>query len=214
MHTLILGLWLLVFGNESTVNALMARIGGPRPLLLLNENLPSPFTAARNVRVIERAEFEQRIHRAESATIVELSNSTDHMFVIDRGQSGEWNRFVAVQRENGELAQERTEWWLADESRETPLRLEAGMTAPVATKQVDPDYSELARRNRTSGLVILQLHIEKSGRVSHIETLKGLPDGVTTAAIEATRHWEFKPALRDGTPIDVVCNLTVAFKLK
>ena len=43
--------------------------------------------------------------------------------------------------------------------------------------------------------------------------LKSLPYGLSDAALVAVKQWVFEPATKDGTPVSVIYNLTVNFKL-
>ncbi len=213
MRIVTLALSLLLLGEPNALNTILSKVDGPRPLLLVNERVPSPLAIPDEVRLITRDEMERRMLDAGSATIVELGDTLDDSFVITRGDGREWNRSVAAIR-NGELVQERVEWWLADESHEPAQKLDGTITAPAVVKRVEPNYSQTARLNRISGIVILESHIEKSGRISHIKTLRGLPLGVTNDAIAAVKQWQFKPGMVGEKPVDVVFNLTINFKLR
>lgn len=80
-------------------------------------------------------------------------------------------------------------------------------------KMVYPSYTPEARKARIEG-VILELVIEKDGRVSGGSALKPLPFGLTQKAIDAVREWRYAPA-RDarGRPVRTVVNATVPFQL-
>ena len=95
----------------------------------------------------------------------------------------------------------------------TALRVGGDVKAPVILSKVEPMYSEEARRARISGIVILEALIDKNGNVTDINVLKPLPFGLDQAAVDAVKQWKFKPALKDGQPVDVAFNLTVNFKI-
>jgi TonB family protein len=86
--------------------------------------------------------------------------------------------------------------------------------APIVVDRVEPLYSEQARKDRIAGVVILSALIDKTGVVRDVTILKNLPDGLGEAAVDAVKQWRFKPATRNGEPVDVVFNLTVMFKLQ
>ena len=65
----------------------------------------------------------------------------------------------------------------------------------------EPRYPEAARKARIEGSVLLELTIEKDGRVSGGRVIKPLPFGLTEAAVEAVRTWKFKPARTRGRPV-------------
>ena len=78
-----------------------------------------------------------------------------------------------------------------------------------------PRYTEIARRVRLEGRVVLQAVIDKRGEVTSVRVLAGLGLGLDQAAVEAIRSWRFDPALlADGRPVAVYYTLTVNFRLE
>ncbi|HEV2718912.1 MAG TPA: energy transducer TonB [Thermoanaerobaculia bacterium] len=94
-----------------------------------------------------------------------------------------------------------------------PLRVGGDVKAPIVIKRVEPKYTDEARQNDVSGIVILEVVIDKDGRVKNAQVLKPLPFGLDQAALDAVRQWEFKPGTLNGAPVDVLFNLTVNFML-
>lgn len=92
-------------------------------------------------------------------------------------------------------------------------RVTSDVKAPVAVRRVNPLYPEEARRNNVSGIVIVEVLIGKDGKVKDAAVRKGLPYGLSESALNCVRQWEFQPATRNGEPVDVIFNLTIAFKL-
>jgi protein TonB len=80
---------------------------------------------------------------------------------------------------------------------------------PVALETVPPVYSRDAARARVSGVVILEVLIERDGRVSGARVLKPLPFGMTEAAIAAVRRWKFRPGSTNAKPVRTLSNITV-----
>jgi TonB family protein len=93
-------------------------------------------------------------------------------------------------------------------------QLTGDITAPVRTHAPRPVYSEEARRGQIQGVVILQTIIDTLGNVRDIRVLKGLPSGLTEAAVKAVSGWRFEPALLDGQPVPVHYMVTVSFSLQ
>ncbi len=93
------------------------------------------------------------------------------------------------------------------------LRVGGEVKAPVVITRVNPMYPEEARQARLSGIVILEVLIDKTGVVRQTNVLKGLPMGLSEAAVDAVRQWTFTPATKNGEPVDVVLNLTINFRL-
>jgi TonB family protein len=88
-----------------------------------------------------------------------------------------------------------------------------GVTAPVVMHRVNPNYPDQAKKNGIFGIVILATDIDENGDVTDARVLKGLPDGLDQAAIDAVRQWKFRPAMKDGKPVAVTFNLTINFRL-
>ena len=88
------------------------------------------------------------------------------------------------------------------------------VTAPRAISKVAPMYTEVARKERLQGIVILRLLVDATGKVAEVDVLKGLPLGLTETAIAAVEQWEFEPALHKGEPVAVLYNITVNFRLE
>ncbi|HKO57438.1 MAG TPA: energy transducer TonB, partial [Thermoanaerobaculia bacterium] len=78
----------------------------------------------------------------------------------------------------------------------------------------DPVYTEVARRAKIEGIVIIEAIIDRNGQVTDVRVLKPLPMGLDNAAMEAVKKWKFKPGTLNGTPVPVIYNLTVNFRLQ
>jgi len=106
------------------------------------------------------------------------------------------------------------------DSSDRPLVLDTGERIytgkEVTTKarlisKPEPMYTEEARRNRTSGTLVLRVIFSKTGEVTNIQVLVGLPDGLTERAINAARGIKFVPATKDGNPVSMWMQLEYNF---
>lgn len=88
-----------------------------------------------------------------------------------------------------------------------------GVTAPGRLHTPPPQYTELARRVRLEGKVILQTVIDEQGLVSDIQVIQPLGFGLSEAAVEAVKTWRFTPATLRGKPVAVFYHLTINFEL-
>jgi TonB family protein len=95
-----------------------------------------------------------------------------------------------------------------------PIHVGGDVQAPVKTFAPQPQYTEIARKARIQGVVIVQAIINKQGDVENVKVLKGLPMGLDTAAVDSIKTWRFEPATLNGKPVDVYYNLTVNFTLQ
>jgi periplasmic protein TonB len=93
-----------------------------------------------------------------------------------------------------------------------PIPVGGAVTKPVILRKVEPQYTEVARRARLQGTVIVQAVIDEAGRVLDVKVLKPLPMGLDQAAVDAVSQWRFTPATLYGRPVKVYFSLTVNFK--
>lgn len=77
----------------------------------------------------------------------------------------------------------------------------------------EPQYTEEARRNGITGSVVLRVVFSRTGAVTNIRALQTLPFGLTERAIMAARMIRFRPATKDGLPVNVSMQLEYNFNL-
>ncbi len=95
-----------------------------------------------------------------------------------------------------------------------PYRPGSGITPPTIVHEVKPDYTEEARRRSLSGDVVLEIVVGSDGRVGAVRIVQGLGAGLDQRAVDAVRQWRFAPARRFGTPVDVLVEVAVEFRLR
>lgn len=61
----------------------------------------------------------------------------------------------------------------------------------------EPDYPRDARRKQVQGSVLLRVVLLASGKIGEVTVVKGLPEGVSEAAVESARRIKFRPAVKD-----------------
>jgi len=93
-----------------------------------------------------------------------------------------------------------------------PMRVHAGMQAPVKIVNVDPVYPAIARTVHVEGVVILEAVIDEHGGVKSVNVLRSIPL-LDAAALDAVRQWRFTPARLNGEAVPVVMTVTVRFTL-
>ncbi len=75
-----------------------------------------------------------------------------------------------------------------------------------------PNYSREAMEKKIEGVVKLLVVVREDGRIEDIRVLRGLPCGLTAAAIEAVKKWRVAPARGpDGKPAAVRQMIEVRF---
>src|ERR1043165_2164549 len=93
------------------------------------------------------------------------------------------------------------------------FRVGGEVAPPVAVRRVQPPYPEAARRNGVRGSVVLQVLVGKDGRVKDAVVLRGLPYGLSESALDSIRKWEFRPATRNGEPVDAIFDITFSYSM-
>ena len=93
-----------------------------------------------------------------------------------------------------------------------PVRLHAGIQAPVKIANVNPIYPPLAQATHVKGYVILEAIIDERGAVKGVSVLKSIPL-LDQAAVDAVKQWRFTPARLNSQPVPVVMTVTVNFEL-
>jgi TonB family protein len=95
-----------------------------------------------------------------------------------------------------------------------PYRPGSGVEPPRLLREVKADYSDEARRANIEGEVVLEIVVRSDGSVGDVKILRGLRGGLNERAIAAVRQWRFSPARMKGTPVDVVVEVGVEFRLR
>lgn len=95
-----------------------------------------------------------------------------------------------------------------------PYRPGSGVTPPRLLREVKADYSDQARRANIEGEVELEIVVRSNGTVGDVKVLRGLGGGLNERAISAVRQWRFAPARMKGTPVDVIVQVGVEFRLR
>ena len=86
---------------------------------------------------------------------------------------------------------------------------------PQPLSQIAPLYPEIAQEAGIEGTVVVQVFIDKKGRVQDTVILKGIPNtGLDEAAIKAIRKTRFRPAKQRERPVGVWISIPVNFRLK
>jgi periplasmic protein TonB len=95
-----------------------------------------------------------------------------------------------------------------------PYRPGSGINPPRLVREVKADYTEEARRRGLAGEVVMEIVVRRDGSVGDVKVLQGLGAGLNDRAVQAVRQWRFSPAERQGTPVDVIVEVSVEFRLR
>ena len=84
---------------------------------------------------------------------------------------------------------------------------------PKVTKKVPPEYPEAARKANITGKVLVDVVIDKEGKVERAGNIRG-PEVFHEAVKAAALQWEFESAIYEGQRVKVKISLPFAFTLK
>jgi TonB family protein len=93
---------------------------------------------------------------------------------------------------------------LAEESVDTPARLEHGAT---------PNYPSEARAEGVEAEVKLELVVSAAGAVENVRVVRRAGHGLDDAAVLAARQFRFSPAVKQGHAVRVRMSWSVEFRL-
>jgi len=107
-----------------------------------------------------------------------------------------------------------------DDVRENTRRSGFGRQLCTSTKpaqpisRIQPDYTEIAKTDRVTGVVSLDVIVRADGTVDVSRVAESLDHGLDFAAVDAVRQWVFSPRLCDGAPTDSSLRLDINFNLR
>lgn len=89
----------------------------------------------------------------------------------------------------------------------------SGVSRPQLVYQVEPHYSDEARRARYQGTVLLQIVVDPDGNVRDPRIVRSLGMGLDEKALEAVQQWRFRPGTHNGAAVPVAAYIEVSFRL-
>jgi TonB family protein len=86
------------------------------------------------------------------------------------------------------------------------------LAGPVPVRKVDPKYPQTLRNENVEGEVVLYAIIRRDGSVDSIQLLKGVEPELDQNAMEALTRWRFRPATRNGAPVELETVVHIPFR--
>lgn len=95
------------------------------------------------------------------------------------------------------------------------VHIERDSKLPMESLSQDyPKYPSDAQKKRLEGQVVVRYVIGTNGRVKDVEIIDHAIDpSFDDAAVEAIKHWRFRPLIKNGKPVEVVHELAVNFEI-
>lgn len=178
-----------VAGNKSSTNSvnpnLMASLQPPRVTSAPSRTMQ--LESATKLSEPERAVFGNRKFYSLSLNMPNL-NSSGGSWVIRFAELNHDSNNAGANSSAGDLSQ------------------------PAATRKVDPAYPLELMRENVAGTVILYAIIHADGTVGNVRVLRGVDDRLDRFASQAVAQWQFHPATKNGSPVDVEATFQIPFR--
>ena len=86
------------------------------------------------------------------------------------------------------------------------------LAAPAIRRKVDPAYPLQIMRENVTGTVILYAVIRADGSVGDVRVLSSADSRLDQFASRAVAQWQFQPAMKNGSPVDVEATFHIPFR--
>lgn len=94
-----------------------------------------------------------------------------------------------------------------------PMEISGAVVPPTKIYHPNPAYTEVARRARIEGVVVVEAIVDVEGNVTKAEIIKPLPMGLDQSTLQTVVNWKFEPATLRGKPVPVIYRFSVTFSL-
>jgi TonB family protein len=105
----------------------------------------------------------------------------------------------------------------ASVATEAPKKRAAASDSPTSMVEIldkpRPQYTAEGRNQRIEGDVVLDMVFLANGSVQVNRVISGLGHGLDESAVRAAQEMKFKPAKRDGQPVDFPARVRIEFRL-
>jgi TonB family protein len=92
------------------------------------------------------------------------------------------------------------------------VRVAQGVMQGLQIRKVNPAYPEAARSGHIQGSIVMQVIIDREGKIRDVNVISGPPE-LSDAAVLAVRQWQYKPFFIMGRPVEVETQIVINFNL-
>jgi TonB family protein len=94
------------------------------------------------------------------------------------------------------------------------LSTHQNLSVPICIHCPDPEYNDLARREKVSGTAVFNVLVSTEGRVVSLQPVRMIGYGLDEVAFNTIKTWKLKPASnKDGIPVNAIVLIEVSFRL-
>jgi TonB family protein len=94
---------------------------------------------------------------------------------------------------------------------EGPRPASSDVSAPGPLRKIDPKYPPTLIKEHVEGEVVLYAVIRRDGSVDSIQLVRGIDDQLDANAMGALSQWKFRPATKQGTPVELEAIVHIPF---
>jgi TonB family protein len=84
---------------------------------------------------------------------------------------------------------------------------------PVIQLKIQPEYTDEARQARLEGTATVSVTVGADGKPRDLKILRSLGLGLDESALAAVGKWQFRPATKNGEPVDSKTQIELNFRL-
>jgi TonB family protein len=85
------------------------------------------------------------------------------------------------------------------------------ISGPVPLRKIDPKYPPTLINEHVEGEVVLYAVIRRDGSVDSIQLVRGIDEQLDSNAMDALSQWKFRPAAKQGTPVELEAIVHIPF---
>jgi TonB family protein len=97
--------------------------------------------------------------------------------------------------------------------QESKIRIRGEVAQTNLARKVQPVYPASAKSAGIQGTVELEVVISKDGVPAELRVVSSPGDDLSNSALEAVRHWRYRPTLLNGDPVEIVTTVIVNYTL-
>ena len=94
---------------------------------------------------------------------------------------------------------------------EGPGPFSSEVSAPGPLRKIDPKYPPTLINEHVEGEVVLYAVIRRDGSVDSIQLVRGIDEQLDANAMNALSQWKFRPATKQGIPIELEAIVHIPF---
>jgi TonB family protein len=94
---------------------------------------------------------------------------------------------------------------------DVPRQSSPDLSAPAPLRKIDPKYPPTLINEHVEGEVVLYAVIRRDGSVDSIQLVRGIDEQLDANAMNALSQWKFRPAMRQGTPVELEAIVHIPF---